>query len=68
MGEVMQPYQERVVEEKAELDEKLTKLRAFCNTATFAGLDASERERLRRQAEHMADYSRVLSERIATFK
>lgn len=63
----MQAHQERVVKEKAELDEKLTKLRTFFGTETFAGIDAAEQERLQRQARHMADYSQVLGERIAAF-
>ena len=34
----MQPYQERVVVERDELSEKLTKLRTFHGGAVFAGL------------------------------
>jgi hypothetical protein len=63
----MQPHQQRVVAEKAELDEKLAKLSTFFNTETFAGLDEAEQERLQRQAGHMAAYSKVLGERIAAF-
>jgi hypothetical protein len=55
------------VTEKAELDEKLTKLREFLSTKTFAGLDEAERDRLKVQASYMTAYSRVLGERIAAF-
>lgn len=61
------PHQQRVVDEKSELDEKLGKLTAFFPSAIFAGLDGAERERLQRQAVHMAAYSDVLGERIAAF-
>lgn len=51
----LQPHQQRVVTEKAELDEKIGKLRAFFGTETFADLDAAEMERLQRQADHIAE-------------
>jgi hypothetical protein len=62
-------HQERVVAEKAELDEKLAKLTAFITTknATFAALPQAEMERLIRQHGIMELYSRVLGERIAAF-
>lgn len=63
----MQPHQQRVVAEKAELDEKLTKLRAFIGSETFLRLDTAEQVRLRMQAVHMAAYSQVLGERIEAF-
>jgi hypothetical protein len=67
-GETMQPHQERVVTEKAEVDERLAKLHAFIKTETFAGLDAAEQKRLQRQAGIMTDYSLVLGERIKAFE
>lgn len=63
----MAPHQERVVNEKRELDEKLAKLMAFSQTETFSGLDPAERERLTRQAGVMEQYSVILGERIAAF-
>lgn len=63
----MQPHQERVVTEKTELDDKLTKLNAFIAGKTYNGLPEDERTRLARQAEIMKDYSDVLSDRIAAF-
>jgi hypothetical protein len=63
----MQPHQQRVVDEKTELDERLTKLIAFLDNPLFAGLDSDEQDRMKRQAEHMTNYSVVLGERIAAF-
>lgn len=65
----MAPHQERVVIEKRELDEKLTKLITFTTmqNATFAGLPHPEQARLIRQRRIMELYSEVLSERIAAF-
>lgn len=63
----MQPHQKRVVDEKADLDEKLEKLGDFCNTPIFAGLDQAEQNRLNRQFLIMELYAQVLGERIAAF-
>ena len=63
----MAPYQERVVAEKVDLDEKIDKLTAFIDTPIFAGLDAAEQDRLLRQLHSMGDYTAVLGERIAAF-
>lgn len=63
----MQPYQQRIVEEKEELDSKLEKLGDFCNTPIFQGLDSAEQSRLNRQFLIMELYAQVLGERIAAF-
>jgi hypothetical protein len=60
-------YQQRVIEEKRELDEKLAKLDAFGRTELFAALPADEQGRLNRQHSLMEAYSAVLGERIANF-
>lgn len=67
MTKELQPHQQRVVVEKAELDGKLTKLTAFFGTEAFANLDDAEMNRLQRQADHMKAYSDVLGERIIAF-
>jgi len=64
----MDPYQQRVIDEKKALDEKLDKLVEFMKGDIFVRLDSSEVERLRRQAAVMHTYSAILSERIAHFK
>lgn len=63
----LQPHQQRVVDEKTELDAKLTKLSAFMDGQIFKALPEEERNRLIRQKEYMCDYSDVLAERIAAF-
>lgn len=60
----MEPYQERVVAEKAQLDQNIEKLEAFLSKAT---LSEEQMELLRRQYAAMQAYSAVLGERIATF-
>lgn len=37
----MEAYQERVIAEKADLDEKIEKLRAFFTTPLYCGLDSA---------------------------
>jgi hypothetical protein len=64
----MKDYQERVVAEKKELDDKRVKLTAFLKTKTFEALDIAEKARLASQSNIMLQYSNVLSERIAAFK
>jgi hypothetical protein len=66
----MKAYQQRVVDEKTELDAKLTKLKAFFTSGTgvFQKLPQAEQERMQRQAEHMSRYSDVLGERISAFQ
>lgn len=64
----MNPHQQRVVEEKKELDEKLDKLKAFIETSSvFKALPADECGRLGKQFDAMAEYSSILSQRIAAF-
>lgn len=65
----LQPHQQRVVDEKNELDEKLTKLRAFCSQVggIFDSLPTEEKQRLTEQEGHMAAYSDVLGRRISAF-
>jgi hypothetical protein len=63
----MAPHQQRVVDEKRELDEKLSKLSSFGTTPLFASLPADEQGRLNRQHSVMEEYSRILGERIAAF-
>lgn len=64
----MQPHQQRVVDEKAQLDERLTKLYAFiANSPTFRELPPAEQHRLSQQSAYMQGYLNVLNERIAAF-
>jgi hypothetical protein len=60
-------WQQRVIDEKAELDAKRERLGAWKNTDAFAALPWQEQERLNTQAHLMTAYSAVLGERIANF-
>lgn len=61
----MRDFQQRVVNEKAELDVKLQKLGAFIGGGIYETLDGDEQERLKQQLTHMTRYSEVLGQRIA---
>lgn len=63
----MEPHQQRVIGEKAELDDKIAKLTAFFDTDNFKSLKPDEKNRLQRQCMIMNDYSIVIGERIAAF-
>lgn len=63
----MQPHQQRVVDEKAELDARREKLTAFLAGDICRTLPAEEQHRLGRQATIMAQYSQILGERIDAF-
>jgi hypothetical protein len=63
----MEPFQERVIEEKAELDKKCEALRRFLNSEGYRNLPLEERQRLRNQWDAMNTYSQILDERIAAF-
>lgn len=63
----MAPHQQRVVDEKKELDDKRDKLVAFFSTDLFRGLDQAEKDRLRTQHGVMGVYSEILHQRIAAF-
>jgi hypothetical protein len=66
----MEAYQERVVQEKKELDEKIEKLNDFVygSTEIYPNLKFEERVRLKMQLGYMKEYSKILGERIADFK
>ena len=63
----MEAYQERVVEEKAALAEKLEKLMEFQKAPPFYRLPPAEQRRLVRQTQIMQMYIDVLNERIEAF-
>ncbi|CAB5675040.1 DUF2829 domain-containing protein [Comamonas aquatica] len=67
IGCTVPPHQQRVLDEKAELDERRGKLTAFYSTPTFHGLPESEQSRLLSQGAAMRSYSEILGERIANF-
>lgn len=63
----MLPHQQKVVDEKSELDRKLTALRIFIIGDRYHTLPVDEKDRLFRQSQIMSDYSDILGERITAF-
>jgi len=63
----MEPYQERVIEEKKSLDEKTQLLEKFLNTPMCEKVAGEELARMTEQLYHMRSYSKVLGERIEAF-
>lgn len=64
----MKPHEQRVVDEKAELDERLSKLCTFTRSAMFLTLPLAEQERMNTQQHLMCALSAVLGARIAAFE
>lgn len=69
MTQQFAPHQQRVLDEKRELDDKLQKLSTFISSENFSNIvqDEAERGRLVCQEEVMKDYSAILAERIEAF-
>lgn len=67
IGHVSQlpPHQQRLIGERAELGDKLEKLRTFMAGEAFLALPEAERFRLAEQAVVMDQYHKILSARIA---
>lgn len=60
----LEPHQYRLLNERAELRDRLEKLDAFIHSGAFPCVPPAERERLQRQATYMGDYLGVLNERV----
>ena len=68
IGCTVPPHQQRVLDEKQELDIRITKLDEFIErTALFRQLDSGEQARMRRQLDVMRELSVILGERISAF-
>ena len=61
----MSDFESRLIEEKAQLDERLKKLQAFQSSDAFQSIAYVQQTLLNIQANAMATYSQILSERIA---
>jgi hypothetical protein len=61
----MSDFKTRLLEEKAQLDERLEKLQAFQSSPGFQNIPAIQQALLNIQANAMATYSQILLERIA---
>ncbi|WP_337918720.1 crAss001_48 related protein [Vibrio cholerae] len=64
----MEPHQQRVVEEKKELDSKIEKLNTFIDGQVFKKLDNEDKKLLIKQLHEMKAYSRTLGCRIRRFE
>ena len=64
----MKEYQDRVVKEKKELDDKIAKLKTFLYGETVKGVEEAEQVRMWTQYHLMCRYAKVLGERIAAFE
>lgn len=66
----MLPHQQRVIDERDELSNKLAKLNAFINSDGFTKTvkDLRERDRLILQKFIMTRYLEILNERITAFE
>lgn len=68
IGCTVPPHQQRVLDEKQELDIRITKLDEFIvRNPLFGGLPADERASLKRQLDVQRELSTILGERIARF-
>jgi len=66
-GDPMLPFQQRVIDEKKELDLKLSKLVDFQGNRIFKGLTKEDKKLLKAQATVMKKYSDILEKRIAHY-
>ena len=67
-GETMKPHEQRVVDEKSELDNKIGKLCDFIGwSKIYKSLPESEQSRLTVQLHYMQGYSDILYQRIKAF-
>ena len=66
-GNAMQPYQQRVVDELAELETKLGNLQVFITSERFGDIPDAEQGRLVLQHHIMQSYALVLEQRIGAF-
>jgi hypothetical protein len=60
-------WQQKVIDEKADLDSKIERLETFLGTESYRGLSSPEQDRLQQQRQAMRIYSDVLGGRIAAF-
>ena len=64
---MIQPHQQRVIDERADLDGRIAKLAAFIDSPTYLAVCHEEQERLEDQLDVMHIYSEILAARIRAF-
>ena len=68
VGCTVSPPHQRVLDEKQELDVRITKLDELIQrNALFRQLGSDEQSRMRRQLDVMREYAVILGERISAF-
>ena len=60
----IQPHQQRVLDEKQELDTRIEKLSSFLHSENIHKASAEEQELLHKQLDVMIDLQQVLQQRI----
>lgn len=60
----MSDFKTRLVEEKQQLDEKISKLEPFISSENFPKIDQRQQELLKKQLPVMQQYSGILEERL----
>jgi uncharacterized protein len=63
----MEDWQQRVVDEQAELANKITKLEMFFQLPWFEDVRPAVKQLMREQHRHMVGYNKALLDRIALF-
>jgi hypothetical protein len=63
----MKDWQQRVIDEKKELDEKINRIESFVTSEKINSVDPNEVFRLKTQLVTMINYSEILGERIKFF-
>ena len=63
----MQPFQQRVIDERSELDQKIKALDAFTHGEIYKTLPPPEKADMAAQLHTMRTYSYLLASRIARF-
>ena len=64
----LEPWQQRLIEEKTALDEKLAALNVFINGDTYPTLTETSKAWRRSQRYYMYGYSQILGQIVADFK
>lgn len=64
----MQDWQQRVMDERVDLNARIDRLWMFTQSSQFKALNPAERERMERQLGVMRTYSQILTERIEAFQ
>ena len=63
--ETFESYQERVIDEKNDLEDRLVKLKNFLSSDMFHKLNDREKDLLSLQYDAMSIYNNILEKRIA---